>query len=134
MKNLFLSISAAVILASCAASNYNVKKGGDQPVLTNSAWVLAESVSSEQPTLEIEGTRISGNSGCNNYFSTNVAIDPKAGTFLASNIASTKKACVNMSVEANFIKMMEQANRYIVSGNTLELYKDNMLLLKFNKK
>ncbi|MPN27835.1 hypothetical protein SDC9_175269 [bioreactor metagenome] len=42
-------------------------------------------------------------------------------------------ACDNMSVETNFFNMLNEVNKYIVSGNTLELYKDNLLLLKFNK-
>ncbi|QIG89145.1 META domain-containing protein [Chryseobacterium sp. POL2] len=134
MKHLFLSISAALILASCAASSYSVKKGGNQVALTGSSWILAEEVSTEQPTLVVEADKISGNTGCNNYFSTNVAIDPKAGTFAATNVGSTRKACVNMSVETGFLNMLQQANRYVVSGDTLELYKDNLLLLKFNKK
>ncbi|WP_435525663.1 META domain-containing protein [Chryseobacterium indoltheticum] len=42
-------------------------------------------------------------------------------------------ACANMSVEQNFLDMLNKANKYVVSGNTLELYQDNLLLLKFNK-
>jgi len=41
--------------------------------------------------------------------------------------------CNSMSVEQNFMDMVGKANKYVVSGNTLELYKDNLLLLKFNK-
>ena len=38
-----------------------------------------------------------------------------------------------MSVEQNFLKMLSEANRYVINGSVLELYKDNLLLLKFNK-
>lgn len=123
------------MLASCAASNYSVKKGGSQVALDGSSWVLAEQVSTEQPTLVVEaGGKITGNTGCNNYFSSNVSIDAKAGTFSATNVGSTRKACVNMSVETGFLNMLQQANRYVVNAESLELYKDNLLLLKFNKK
>lgn len=134
MKHLILTISAAVMLASCAASNYSVKKGGNQVALEGSSWVLAEQVSTEQPTLVVEAGKITGNTGCNNYFSNNVAIDAKAGTFAATEVGSTRKACINMSVETGFLNMLQQANRYVVNGESLELYKDNLLLLKFNKK
>ncbi|MFN3019496.1 META domain-containing protein [Chryseobacterium sp. TY3] len=134
MKHLILTISAALMLASCAASNYSVKKGGSQVALEGSAWVLAEQVSTEQPTLVVEAGKITGNAGCNDYFSNSVAIDAKAGTFAATKVGSTKKACINMSVETGFLNMLQQANRYVVNGESLELYKDNLLLLKFNKK
>ncbi len=38
-----------------------------------------------------------------------------------------------MSVEKNFMDMVGKANKYVVTGNVLELYQDNLLLLKFNK-
>lgn len=122
------------MLASCAASNYSSKKAGNQAPLEGSSWVLAEQVSTEQPTLVVEAGKITGNTGCNNYFSSNVTIEPKGGVFGASNVGSTKKACINMSVETGFLNMLQQANRYVVNGNSLELYKDNLLLLKFDKK
>jgi heat shock protein HslJ len=48
-------------------------------------------------------------------------------------MGSTKMMCSNIGVEQNFMDMMGKANKYVVSGNTLELYKDNLLLLKFTK-
>lgn len=60
-------------------------------------------------------------------------METASGKFEASQMGSTKMACDNMSVEKNFLDMVQKANRYIVSGSTLELYQDNLLLLKFNK-
>lgn len=133
MKKLILTISTALVITSCTTSS-SVKVGTSQPALLGSEWVLAEEVNSEQPTMLIEAGKISGNSGCNNYFSTSFTSNPKMGEFSATNIGSTRKACMNMAVETNFLNMIQQANKYIVNGTTLELYKDNLLLLKFNKK
>jgi heat shock protein HslJ len=134
MKNLFLSICAATVLASCGAMSGGSasKVGKAQPSLSNTKWALADNVKGKIPTLNIEGEKITGNGGCNNYFGT-AKVDPATGNFSAGQMGSTKMACDNMSVEQNFMDMVGKANKYVVSGNTLELYKDNLLLLKFNK-
>lgn len=134
MKNLFLSICAAAVLASCgAATSASASKVGKaQPSLENTKWTLADNVKGKIPTLNFEGEKINGNAGCNNYFGT-AKIESSTGTFSAGQLGSTKMMCNSMSVEQNFMDMVGKANKYVVSGNTLELYKDNLLLLKFNK-
>lgn len=134
MKNLFLSICTAVVLVSCGtmSSPSASKVGKAQPALTGTKWALADNVKGKIPTLNIESEKITGNAGCNNYFGS-AKIDPSSGNFSAGALGSTKMACDNMSVEGNFIDMMGKANKYVVTGNILELYKDNLLLLKFNK-
>ncbi|WP_126651413.1 META domain-containing protein [Chryseobacterium aureum] len=134
MKNLFLSICTAAVLASCGSmtSPSASKVGKAQPALTNTKWSLAETVKGKVPTLNIEGEKITGNAGCNNYFGT-ATIDPSTGGFAAGHMGSTKMMCSNIGVEQNFMDMMGKANKYVISGNTLELYKDNLLLLKFTK-
>ena len=134
MKNLFLSICAAAVLASCGSmtSASASKVGKAQPALANTKWTLAETVKGKVPTLNIEGEKITGNAGCNNYFGT-ATIDPSNGGFIAGQMGSTKMMCNNISVEQNFMDMMGKANKYVITGNTLDLYKDNLLLLKFTK-
>ncbi|MCW3162506.1 META domain-containing protein [Chryseobacterium oryctis] len=134
MKNLFLSICTAAVLVSCGtmSSPSASKVGKAQPSLANTKWTLVDNVKGKIPTLNIEGEKISGNAGCNNYFGT-AKVDASTGDFAAGQMGSTRMACDNMSVEQNFLDMMGKANKYVVSGNTLELYKDNLLLLKFNK-
>lgn len=134
MKNLFLSICAAAVLVSCGAMSGSSasKVGKSQPSLANTKWTLADHVKGKIPTLNIEGEKLNGNAGCNNYFGT-VKLDASNGTFSAGQMGSTRMMCDNMSVEKNFMDMVGKANKYVVSGNTLELYQDNLLLLKFNK-
>lgn len=133
MKNLFLSICAAVVLTSCGAMSGSASKvGKSQPSLANTKWTLADNVKGKIPTLNIEGEKLNGNAGCNNYFGT-VKLDASTGGFSAGQMGSTRMMCDNMSVEKNFMDMVGKANKYVVSGNTLELYQDNLLLLKFNK-
>ncbi|WP_284464668.1 META domain-containing protein [Chryseobacterium sp.] len=134
MKNLFLSLCTAAVLASCGTmtSASASKVGKAQAALANTKWTLADNVKGKIPTLNIEGEKITGNAGCNNYFGT-AQIDPTSGSFSAGQMGSTKMMCNNIGVEQNFMDMMGKANKYVISGNTLELYKDNLLLLKFNK-
>ncbi|MDR2206464.1 MAG: META domain-containing protein [Flavobacteriaceae bacterium] len=130
MKKLLL-IFVLAILASCSSVPKNKTK--TQPSLLNTNWTLAETLRGKKiPTLSIENGRISGNAGCNNYFG-EVLLDPTTGNFSVSKVGSTKMACDNMSIEDNFLKLLSQVNKYAVNGNALELYKDDLLLMKFNK-
>lgn len=132
MKNLFLSIFAASVVASCTTAAVS-KVGKSQESLVDSQWVLGDHVKGKTPTLVVENGKVSGNAGCNNYFG-ELSLDPTAGNFVAQKIGSTRMACDNMSVEGNYLSMLQEANKYVVKGNTLELYKNNLLLLKFNRK
>ncbi|ACU07373.1 hypothetical protein FIC_00922 [Flavobacteriaceae bacterium 3519-10] len=131
MKNIFIAAFAAAAMFSCSSLSTS-RVGSSQASIANTKWTLADDVSGKKPTLNIESGRITGNGGCNSYFG-ELTVDPTAGNFSAKNVGSTKMACDNMSVESNFFSMLNEATKYVVSGNTLELYKGNLLLLKFNK-
>lgn len=133
MKNIFLAIFAAVVIASCSTMGGSKSKvGTSQANISDTQWVLSDNVKGKKPTLNVESGRITGNGGCNNYFG-ELSLDSTAGNFSAKNMGSTRMACDNMDVESNFMKMLSETNKYVVSGTVLELYKDNLLLLKFNK-
>lgn len=123
-----------VLVASCGTmkNTSSSKVGKAQPSIANTKWTLADNVKGQVPTLNIEGSKLNGNAGCNRYFGS-VVMETASGQFSPSGLGSTKMACENMSVEKNFMDMLQKANKYVVSGTTLELYQDNLLLLKFNK-
>lgn len=132
MKKLFYTSILALTIVSCTSRVGNASKlGKNQAPITGTQWVLADDVATK-PTLVIEQNRISGNAGCNNYFS-DVTIDTSAGNFSAKAIGSTRKMCNNMTAETAYLEVLPQVNKYVVTETTLELYKDNLLLLKFNK-
>ena len=131
MKNLFLAIFAIATIVSCSTMSSS-KVGGSQANIANTKWDLVDNVKGMKPTLNIEGGKLNGNSGCNNYFG-ELSLDPTAGNFSVKNVGSTRKACDNMEVENNFLKMLNEADKYVVTGNTLELYRGKLLLMKFNK-
>lgn len=132
MKNIFLSIFAIIILASCSSVATSKKLGSSQPSIAGTNWVLSDNVKGNTPSMKIENGKITGNSGCNNY-SGELILNAANGGFSAGNVATTRKMCDNMNVESNFLQMLSQTNKYVVNGITLELYKDNLLLMKLNK-
>ena len=136
-KNIFRNISLAIFTAATIVSCSTVttsksKVGTPQPNIDNTQWTLADNVKGKKATLVIESAKITGNGGFNNYFA-EVMIDRTVGNFSTKNIGSTKMACDNMSEEKNYFSMLGAATKYVVNGTTLELYKENLLLLKFNK-
>lgn len=136
MKNLFAGLLALILIYSCTTMGGSgiSSVGKAQPSITNTQWQLAEAPSGvRNPTLIVERDRITGNASCNNYFSGRFSVDASAGKFSAGNLGSTKMMCDNISVEQNFMEMLATANYYVVNGDFLELYKDNLLLLRFKK-
>ncbi len=132
MKNIFYTTILVLAMASCTSRVGNASKvGKNQAPVTGTQWILADDIANK-PTLLIEQNRISGNAGCNNYFS-DAVIDTSAGNFSVKNIGSTRKMCDNMTSETSYISVLQEVNKYVVTETTLELYKDNLLLLKFNK-
>lgn len=133
MKKFFVTSMIALAIVSCTSRLGNSSKlGKTQASITGTQWVLADDITN-RPTLVIEQNRISGNAGCNNYFS-EATIDTSAGNFSAKNIGSTRKMCNNMITETAYLEVLPKVNKYVVTESTLELYKDNLLLLKFTKK
>ena len=127
-----ISLAAMLILAlSC--SNVSVAGKKDNVQLNNTSWVLEEnSKTNAGITLEIAKGRVSGFSGYNNYFS-ELITHPK-GTFQVKSIGATRMLCDNISVEEDYLNLLEKVNKYVISETSLELYKDNVLLLKFKRK
>ncbi|WP_124640560.1 MULTISPECIES: META domain-containing protein [Amniculibacterium] len=134
MKKIILGLTLAITMVACTTTNTASKSSSSsaQPSLSNTHWIFSEQVKGNTPTLVFETEKISGNAGCNNYFGS-VVINAQNGSLETKGIGSTRMACPNMNSEANYLKLLGQANRYVVKGETLELYKDNLLLLKFNK-
>ncbi len=131
MKNIFLSIFVAATLVACTSMSSS-KVGSSQVNIANTKWSLAENVKGNKPTLVLEAGKLTGNAGCNNYFG-ELSLDATAGNFKTNNVGSTRKMCDNMEVESQFFSMLKEVDKYVVNAGVLELYKGNLLLMKFNK-
>ncbi|MFW6257753.1 MAG: META domain-containing protein [Prolixibacteraceae bacterium] len=74
------------------------------------------------PSMEFdtENQRISGFAGCNNYFGNFKITDQ--GKINISNLASTKKMCINsMELEEAYLKTLKNSEWILVDGETLDL-------------
>ena len=72
--------------------------------------------------------RISGKAGCNLYFG-KVSFDQQR--IFISGVGSTQMACTDMEIESLYLKHLTAVNRYQLSGNNLQLFRDQELLLQF---
>lgn len=130
MKNTVLTFLVLILVYSCGSLP---KFGKKQATIANTSWALLDGGSMQKtPTLNIEAARISGTGGCNNYFS-DIVLNAQNGSFVAGSIGSTRMSCGNMTGEQNYFDLLSQVNRYSLKEDVLELYKDNLLLLKFKQ-
>jgi heat shock protein HslJ len=73
---------------------------------------------------EREGGRVYGFSGCNRFTG---AFEVTAGTRIRfSKMAMTKKACLDMSVEMDIMRVLETADSYHLEDQELILYRARM--------
>lgn len=132
MKKLIAVFILLGSLVACTSVNNTSKIGKPQVSIVSTKWVLADAVKGKSPVLIIQKDRVSGNAGCNDY-SAELQLRPSDGSFSVKNISGTRMVCSNSSVEQNFLSMLSMANKYVVIDNTLEFYKDGLLLMKLNK-
>lgn len=65
--------------------------------------------------------RVFGNAGCNNFSGTYELRD--GNQFSLSPLAATKKMCVDMSIEDQFLTLLGKVDNYTIKGNQLTLQK-----------
>ncbi len=81
--------------------------------------------------LNAENTRFSGNAGCNRMFG---AVDVQRDRVDFLNIGTTKMACADrraQRVETDFVRTLENVNRFERRGNSLQLYVRRRMVMKF---
>jgi len=139
MKSILIIISFMFITTACNSS----KKVGETsaPELTETYWKLTElmgkpvagpSATGKEMyiTLNKEGNMVQGNGGCNSFRGKYEIRDGNMISF--SGLASTMMACPDMENESAFMKAIESADNYAISGHSLQLNKARMApLAKF---
>lgn len=142
MKIVFASLIIAFASACTPASKPNTSAAAEITSLTATRWQLIElngnpvttdstQHSIPQMTLKTNDSTFSGNTGCNNMAGTYQAKEMNRISF--SKIIATKMACLNtMELESDFLRVLEQADNFIITGDTLVLNKARMApLAKF---
>lgn len=110
-------------------------------VITEKYWKLTEfmgkpitmnekMVNEPHITFHTADNRITGNSSCNNFMGSYELKDGNRITL--SKLAGTMMACPDMSIEPEFLKVLEMADNYYITEDTLILNKAKMApLAKF---
>lgn len=103
--------------------------------LSGVRWTLSEinnqRVKNERAYLEINQNRLTGNAGCNRMFG-EAEISGKNIKF--GRIGTTRMFCSApgiMKLESNFTNALEKVTRFKKVGDTLQLYAQNRVVLKF---
>ncbi len=112
----------------------------DKPELTGKNWKLitlnekAVKSNTKQPFMILtkEENRVSGNTGCNNFFGTYALNDQNGIKF--STLGMTKMACVGDNPEQEYTEALEKTSNYSLTATTLILSDENgNVLAKFEE-
>jgi heat shock protein HslJ len=139
MKSIMFVVTLLLILTACNSP----KKIGESsaPELTETYWKLSElmgkpitgpSATGKEMYIKLikEGNMVQGHGGCNSFRGKYEIKDGNRISF--SGLASTMMACPDMENESAFMKAVESADNYVISGNSLQLNKAKMApLAKF---
>ncbi len=115
-----------LLLFSCTATQ-QIEEKPDTPLQLQGEWNLqtlrgvAPATSIHLPTLEIDlkENRITGNSGCNNYFA---SIEHYSSTALSfSAIGATRMLCLSDNIENAYFQALQEVATYKIQANTLLL-------------
>jgi len=126
------------VISGELASNYELTKIDGN--LVEKKWKLTEingvAISTMDPkpaveafiTFDSKDNRVHGNSGCN-IFTGMYKLEGSALTF--SGIASTRKMCIDMTIEDQMNKMFQTVDKYAITDNVLSLNQADTTLAKF---
>ncbi len=142
MNKILLILGISLFLLSCGTqvSQKSNEENSDYKEMVSHKWVLTDNnetlknYSGEDITLNFNvesGDKISGFASCNSYFAPNYQVDDY-GTLIVGNITATKKYCPDMKIERNYFDLLGHVNKYKMVNGSLNLYKDELLLLTFD--
>lgn len=115
-----------LLLFSCTATQ-QIEEKPDLSLQLQGEWNLqtlrgvAPATSIHLPTLEIDlkENRITGNSGCNNYFASIESCSPTTLSFSA--IGATRILCLSENIESDYFQALQEVTTYKIQANTLLL-------------
>lgn len=115
-----------LLLFSCTATQ-QIEEKPDTPLQLQGEWTLqtlrgvAPAASIPLPSLQIDlkENRITGNSGCNNYFASIESCSPTTLSFSA--IGATRILCLSENIESDYFQALQEVTTYKIQANTLLL-------------
>ena len=125
----FLLLLCTSLMIACGSNSENKKTKTDFLNSIQGTWTVSEikditketlSNNRKTPFIKIEGEKISGNNGCNNYFSSIINIDEKSLEF--SHFGETRMMCPEMKIPETFSSLSSKTDTYSVVKKTLTLF------------
>ena len=95
--------------------------------------LISDDPTLQRVTLEIEGTRVSGQGPCNRYFGSVVQSDTGPNDIKVGPLASTKMACPHLSAEHRYFQDLQRVSMVTVAPDGLILTTSDQtkLVLKY---
>ena len=116
-------------MISCGTNSENKKTKADFLTNIKGTWTVFEikNITKENltnyqktPFIKIEEEKVSGNNGCNNYFSTVINIDEKSLEF--SHFGETRMMCRDMKISDTFRLLVSKIETYSGDSKTLTFF------------
>ncbi|MDR1897931.1 MAG: META domain-containing protein [Prevotellaceae bacterium] len=138
MKCLIYSFLGFLIFQACSTANPAANKS--ETDITSLEWRLV-SINSENgllttdkaknpSTLKLSGDgTVHGQGGCNNF---NGVAKISKNNIKFGNIAITNKACLDMTIESAYMKILSEVDSYSIESGDLKLKKGNTVLATFS--
>jgi heat shock protein HslJ len=133
MRSLLLFVFLLITTMACNTTENATMSV--KPELTGTYWKLIELMGKPYKgpsatgkemyiTLSADSSTVQGHGGCNSFRG---KYELKEGELIRfSGLASTMMACPDLDNESTFMKAIESADNYIITGNSLQLNKARM--------
>ncbi|GHU08875.1 hypothetical protein FACS189431_5940 [Alphaproteobacteria bacterium] len=114
-KVVFVVLSIGLLMCGCKS-----QKSLTSYANLNGEWTVVEltghtlKADAKKPTLkfDVAENRVSGNAGCNQIVGTVKQGEAKSDALKFSGVAATRKACIDMSAEDAFLKVLDQVSSF----------------------
>ena len=95
--------------------------------------MISDDPALQRITLEIDGTRVSGQGPCNRYFGSITYSDTGSNIIQVGPIASTKKACPHLSAEQSYFQELQRVSmvKVVPGGLVLTTSDETKLVFKY---
>jgi heat shock protein HslJ len=95
--------------------------------------MISDDPALQRITLEIDGTRVSGQGPCNRYFGSITYSDTGSNSVQVGPIASTKKACPHLSAEQSYFQELQRVSmvKVVPGGLVLTTSDETKLVFKY---
>ena len=143
MKIFIPCFVAVFTLISCGSSGSTIDITSDENEITQFFWALETLGEQDVENTTYYGKtigfkldaglkKITGYTGCNNFFGTYSLTNPDLIQF--SSVGTTKMACPDLEIsEGEFLDIFNATDNYRIEGGKLNLYQGRVLLATFKK-